>query len=169
MAHEQTYQELKALLPVSKHELDDALEKQADIMERISSRVVHWNSRVASTKEELAKLESRIAYEVRESAGGKVTLDGIAGIQLRNPDRARCWDKLQENRSQLELWQGLLDAWRSRGFAIKALCDLYAAQYYSVNTHQARPASDAGFEARRLAMRQASAPAKTKTFRRELT
>lgn len=130
-----TIETYRAMLPVSKHRLDDELEIQPDIMDRIATQVVIMNSRMIEAKDDLAKVEGRLAEDVRDDEP-KATIGIIDAKVKRNPERARAWEKYQAARATHESWVGLLDAWRQKGYSIKTLADLYAAQYFTLNSHQ---------------------------------
>lgn len=123
----------RKMLQVNKNRLDDELEIQPDFMMRISSQVVTLNSRMIEHKDNLAQLEGRIAEEVKEG-DPKLSLPVIDAKVKRDVNRIRSWQKLQACRAELEEWQGLLEAWKQKGYSIKTLADLYAAQYFSVDS-----------------------------------
>ncbi len=159
-------------LRVNKHTLDDELEEQPDIMDRISRKIVELNSKAQEAKDELAKTEGRIAEDVKES-DPKLSLPVIDAKVKRSPDRVRAWQRFQNARAELEEWQGLLEAWKQKGYSIKTLADLYAANYFSVNSttmsdRQKRRHDDSG-EAR-ASLRRASSrePEPTTTGRRTI-
>lgn len=120
-------------LRVNKHTLDDELEEQPDIMDRISRKIVELNSKAQEQKDELAKTEGRLAEDVKE-ADPKLSLPVIDSKVKRAPERIRAWQRYQQSRAELEEWQGLLEAWKQKGYSIKTLADLYAANYFSVNS-----------------------------------
>jgi len=129
----QTIEKYRGMLVVNKHRLDDELEIQADIQERISAEVATLNSRMLECKDDLAKIEARLSEEFRDS-DAKLTVDGIKGKVLRHAERGRAWDRHQKAREDLEVAQGILDAWIKRGFSLKTLGELYTGQYFSVRS-----------------------------------
>lgn len=130
-----TIESYRGMLPVNKHRLDDELEIQPDIMDRIATQVVIRNSRMIGAKEELAKVEGRLVEDLRD--GDTKTTIGVIDAKIkRDPGRIRAWQEYQKARSEHEEWAGLLDAWKQKGYAIKTLADLYAAQYFTLNSHQ---------------------------------
>lgn len=138
-----TYEEFRTMLPVWKHRLDDELEMQPQIMEQISTEVTIRNSRALEAKDLLARTEARLTEDLRED-DPKLTVNALAARLAREPERIRAWQDYQKARSDHEKWVGLLEAWRNKGYSIKTLADLYAAQYFSLNSTQAstRPRSD---------------------------
>lgn len=120
-------------LRVNKHTLDDELEEQPDIMDRISRKVVELTTKANEAKDEVARTEGRLAEDVKE-ADPKLSLPATEAKVRRAPERIRDWQQYQQARALLEEWQGLLEAWKNKGYSIKTLSDLYAANYFSVNS-----------------------------------
>lgn len=145
------YAEYRKLLVVNKHNLDAALEVSADIMERISAEVTRSAGEYRQCKDDLAAIEGELSADLK---GEKTNAEERAARIKRNPQRQARWKALQLAQLEAEQWSHLLDAWKQRGFSIKTLSDLYAANYFTVNSHQARP-SEAATDSRRSAMHEA--------------
>lgn len=151
-----TLEQVRAMLPCNKHRLDDELEIQPDIMERISSRVVVMNSRMLEAKDELARVEARLLEDVKDGES-RVTKDQAEAKVKRDPERRKAWERFQAARAEFEEWQGALDAWRAKGFSLTQLCGLYASNYYSVDSVSPRARDRMGKDdERRTEMRKAS-------------
>ena len=127
----------RTMLPVLKHRLDDELEIMPQVMDELARQVTLLNSRMIEAKDQLARIEGRIAEEVREDEP-KLTVSGIDARVKRDPERIKAWQEYQRTRSEHEEWSGLLDAWKHKGYSIKTLADLYSAQYFSLDSHQSR-------------------------------
>lgn len=136
-----TYEQLRAMLPVHKHRLDDELEIHAQIQELISYEVTTKNSRAIQFKDDLVKVEARLAEDYREE-DPKITINGISNKVARASERIRAWEKYQDARSEHERWSGLLEAWKQKGYAIRNLGDLYASQYFVMQSHQRKDRPD---------------------------
>lgn len=128
-----TYDEIRDMLPTNKHRLDDELEVYAQVLEQITSVVAHRNLRMIREKDALARAEARIADDYSAS-GEKMTVDVRAGRVIRDPERLKAFDRYQDARDDYERWQGLQEAWRSKGFNMRDLGALYANQYFAVNS-----------------------------------
>ena len=120
----------RGMLRIEKHRLDDELEKQAEYLHRISECVVLAKSEALNAKDELDRLEGQI-YSDSKLDYPKATVPELHGITLKDPDRIKLWQKYQAARHKQEDWEGLHDAWKSRGFALRALVDLRLANYYT--------------------------------------
>ena len=116
------------MLRVNKHRLEDELELQAEILDRIGQQMTVMNSRAIEAADDLKREESRIFVEFKDAGNS----DKLADVKMRgDAERKAAWIKSQAARSDFEQWQALYDAWKARGYAIKELVSLYSAQYFS--------------------------------------
>lgn len=122
------------MLAINRHNLDAELEVQADVMERISAEMVKANTAHRQTKDDLARIEGELSSDLK---GEKTNAEERAARIKRNPARQTAWRELQEAQAMAEQWQGLYDSWKQRGYSIKTLSDLYAANYFTVSSHTA--------------------------------
>jgi hypothetical protein len=142
-----TIQQYRSMLVLNKHRLDDELEAQADVQERISREVVLLNSAMLAAKDKLARVEGRLGEELREDEP-KLTVELRAAKVARDPARIASWEAYQSARAQHEEWSNLLEAWRQRGYSIKTLADLYGSQYFSLRSAVARSPQERRSESR---------------------
>jgi len=161
-----TADEVRNMLRVNKHRLDDELEIQPEIMQRIADRVVLMNSRMLECKDDLARVESRLTEDIKEDEP-RLTVGQLDAKVKRHADRTRAWQKFQAARAEYEEWTSLLESWRQKGYSLKTLSELYAAQYFSVNYVDGARRVDTG--ASRAALREASTQASATTRRRVLS
>jgi hypothetical protein len=125
-------QHYRAQLRTNRLRLDEDLEVQAEMQEQISSRVSRMNTKVLEAKEQLALVEARLTQDLGEEQ--KLTVAELAAKVRRHRDRIEAFRAWMDAREEHEEWQGLLDAWKSKGFAMKDLGGLYASQYFAVNS-----------------------------------
>ena len=151
-----TYEQFRAMLPVNKHRLDDELEIQAQFMEQISSETIRQNARMLEVKSNLEKLDGRLAAEFRDDEP-KATVGAIEAMVKRDAGRVKQWEIYLAALSEHLKWQGLLDAWRQKGYSIKTLADLYSAQYFQLSSHQAQQRSERDETSRALRIHGRSA------------
>lgn len=120
-------------LPINKHRLDDELEIQADIHYRLASKVADLNEKVSISKEDLKICEAGMVKKVTKDDVKLTVKQMDAAVQLseRYQEAANAYRTAQY---ELEKAQGLLDAWRQKGFALKVLADLSMASYYAVDS-----------------------------------
>lgn len=137
-----TLNDYRNMLRINRHRLDDELEIQAEVMDRISQEVNKLNSQMLSAKEELLRVEARLMTEIAEDAPSKMTVAQIEAAVRRHKDRRDAWIKYDTARYSFDEWEALRDAWKQRGFSIKTLADLYTSHYFTISDHQARDRSD---------------------------
>lgn len=130
MSHD--LQHYRAQLRINRLRLDEDLEVQAVMLEQISSNVTRLNTRVLEMKEQLAMVEARLTQDL--ALEEKLTVAELGAKVKRHKDRVEAYRKWMLAREEHEEWTGLLDAWRGKGFAMKDLGNLYASQYFSINS-----------------------------------
>lgn len=120
----------RSMLVINKHALDDALEVQADVMDRISQQVTSASARSSKMHDAFRQAEA-VAFIERKTAGDS---DKVADINTKqDPFRTKAFALATQAKAELEEWQGLYEAWKSRGFALKELVSLYGTSYFSAN------------------------------------
>lgn len=122
------------LVPIQKHRLDDELAIQAELMFRITSSKAASSARARDLKDQLERAEAKIYRETALNSVTKMTVPELNGCVARDPERIRRWEAYQAAVVEAEKWEGLVEAWKQRGFALKSLADLYLANYYTVDS-----------------------------------
>lgn len=152
--------EFRSMLVVNKHDLDNALERQAAYFDDISQQVIQQGKKLTELKDELSQLEGRLAEEIREDEP-KLTVGAIAHKVKRDRHRLVKWQELQDVTAVYEQWDSLRDAWKQRGYSIKTLAALYGDQYFSIDSTRRvdrseridrEPVRDQGYDKNRAAM-----------------
>lgn len=123
----------RRLLPINKHNLDQELEVQGEMLYHISEGRTIANSQMLEAKNSLARIEAGISSEARSRAS-KITVGELDGIVQMNRDRQASWEAYQEARAIFEQWDGLYESWKQRGFALKTLADLYIGNYFVIDS-----------------------------------
>lgn len=131
----------RRLLRINKHRLDDELELQAEVMDRISDQISRLAASVDVAENDLKLTEARIFRQTKD-LDEKITDKATENIVKRHSDRIKAFDRVVSARQDLAQWQGLHEAWKSRGYSINKLCDLYVAQYFTKNSHSISERSD---------------------------
>lgn len=158
-----TYQ---GMIRIRKHHLDDELEMQAELLHKISDCTVRAKSDAMAAKDELDRIEGSI-YSDAKQEHPKATVPELQGITMRNPARRESWKKYQQARQDQEEWEGLHEAWKSRGFALRALVDLRLASYYTSDSPSSSEHNDgrrALNEARRAAQERQGGTVRRRTL-----
>lgn len=129
MSHEISM--FRNMLRVNRHRLDDELEVQAEVMDRIAQNLTTMRSREIEMADELKRCEARI---FADSKDGGATEKASEAASKRHPERVRAWQKWQAARSECDEWKELYEAWKVKGFTLRDLGALYAAEYFTVDT-----------------------------------
>lgn len=120
-------------LKVDKHDLDGELEVQAQYQDEIADQLALANTRMLAAKDDLAREEARLFISLKRGED-KMTNEVVNARIRTDEDRSRLFESFQSAREAHEAWQGLYEAWRQRGYSIKTLADLYAAQYFAITS-----------------------------------
>lgn len=131
----------RRLLPVRKNRLDEDLEIQSQYMDEIAQQVSATARLAAELKEELGIVEADLASDLRDDFP-KMAAAVVSSEVLRKNQRKQAWARYMAAKAEHEHWTHLLEAWRQKGFSIRVMADLYAAQYFtasSTTNHSATP------------------------------
>lgn len=133
------YDAYTKMLRVNKHRLDDELEVQADIQNDLNEAKTTAASREAQAKDDLDQCEAELFVNLtRKDSASKMTKDQADATIILDPERIQLWRKYQAAKAERARWDGLYDSWKSRGFDLKALGQLYADQYFAIDSAGAR-------------------------------
>lgn len=120
----------RALLPIPKHRLDEALEVQATVHDDLHRITARKATALAMAKDDLARVEARLMEDFKESEA-KISVASLDAKIRRHRERIQAFDDYHAAREEHEEWLGVLDAWRQRGYAIKTLAELFIANYFA--------------------------------------
>lgn len=120
----------RGLLFINKHALDDELEVQAETLYHIVEEQSKANGQLARAKNHLESVEAGLFQDFSDQTP-KPTKDLILAQVQDSADRAKAFDLFLEAKEVADRWNGLFEAWRARGFALRELCGLHLANYYS--------------------------------------
>lgn len=142
-------------LTIDKGRLDDELIAQPALLHLASEQRTQWMSLVEQSKDALrgttAKLSNRHRRKL-ERSGEKVTEARITRLVESDEEFVRCASELAERRNQLAEWEVMVEAIRSRGFALRDLIELWVAGYWSDSHSASRKVLDERAESNRRAM-----------------
>ena len=145
--------EIRNMLKINRHRLDDELEVHSEIMDRIGQRVVKLNGRQIELKRQMEITEAKVISRLKDD-DPKMT-NPIAEKEAKGSrDYETAWKAYQVARAEHEEWEVVQKAWYQRGFDIKALGDLFGNQYFALDS--VRGPYPSNMEGLRSKMRQAS-------------
>lgn len=128
-----TMEEIEALLPTDKNNLDAEVERHAEIAGAIAREVALAEATRDETSDVLKIVEARLLVEIKNSAD-KVTDTEAKAKVLIEPSRIDAADQLVVTDTLYKRWRGLQDAWRDKGFGHRVLTDLYVANYFTTSS-----------------------------------
>lgn len=121
------------MLRINRHRLDDELEIQSEVMFRVAECKATASDKMTSTKDNLLRVEGKLYFEIKRD-DPKATKDAVEAEIVRDPDRVRAFESYRLAKDESERWDSMYESWKQRGFALKTLADLYAANYFNVET-----------------------------------
>lgn len=121
------------MLPINRHRLDEELEINAQVMDDIGRSVAKANSLMLEAKKQVEIVEAQESERLRE-ASDKMTNPQIEREVRRSRAYKDAWDHYQRLRHDHEEWESLYKAWTSRSYDLKALGELFAAQYFVIDS-----------------------------------
>lgn len=146
-------------LRVNRHRLDEELAEHSQRLEEIGRECARLNRAVDRARADRDITLARLVKRVKE-ADPKATVPVIESHAALDPGVVGANELLRDAQEEHALWEALNRAWYQRGFDLKALGELYAAQYFVVDSvtgpgpGERRKQAD---ETVRRAMRDASA------------
>lgn len=123
----------RTMLRVNKHRLDEELELQAELQERISSQVSRLNSRALELKKTLDSTFARVVADLKED-DAKMSNPIAEKEARRHRDYTSAWQAWLVANQEHEEWLGLYEAWKARGYQLNTLAKLYGDDYFAINT-----------------------------------
>lgn len=129
--------EIERRLVIDKHQLDDELMVQAQIQYAIVEKVSALTEDYSKSRELLKIIESEIVQDLT-AGDSKHTVKQLDALIQSSAEYQDAAQGLREAQKDLDKAQGLLDAWKQRGFALKALADLSLSNYYAMDSTSSR-------------------------------
>ena len=135
--------ELKQYLRINKHRLDEELEEQPVLLFQISEAFVQASAERDMLKEQLATIDATLDGKARtklERTQDKVTEAMVKNSVQTSHEHEAASVAYLKAKNQADLLAALKEAFHSRGYMIRDLCTLYAANYYEQGS--AKPTND---------------------------
>lgn len=121
----------RGLLRTNKHRLDEELEAQAELQDRIAQEANLRDRDADRLADELKRIEGRLAADAKAS-DPKLTVDQVGAKVRRDRERLAAWERWQEALHEAREWSSLLEAWKVKGFTLRDLGALYGSDYFSL-------------------------------------
>lgn len=140
-----SFSELRQALLIDKNSLDDDLVEQPDLFYRVSEQYTQARSFQDQIKTEITQLESELGAQIREEAElnkAKVTVDAVKQEIAGSPKMIALQKEFWDAATTVGKWASLKESYDMRASALKSLVQLYASNYFSVQTGS-RPRAEA--------------------------
>lgn len=150
-----TIQQYRNMVRINRHRLDDELEINAQMMEEIGQQAAAADRRAIALKLAYEQVAARLVRNIKAN-DPKVTAVLLESEITLDRDCCTAQQAHAEAHQVAAEWSALSKAWYQRGFDMKALSELYVAQYFVINSTgraERKPEID---QAARAAMRSAS-------------
>jgi len=128
-----TLKEIAGRLRIDKMKLDDELETQAQIQYEISEALALANQRHSKLESEMEEHDAKLLLSMRKGDVKRTVADLQAEI-VTSEEHQSGLDNVQLAQRDASMWHGMYEAWKQRGFALKALADLSTSNYFAVDT-----------------------------------
>lgn len=125
--------ELEAALRIDRDALDECLQQQPDLFERVAMRHVLTVSRRDQAKHRLEIVQAEVDETIRMAArddNQKITEREVATQVLLHKDVEKAHKEYQRLSSFAMQWQALKEAYIQRSYVLKDLVALYLRAYY---------------------------------------
>lgn len=126
-------EELRKLLEIDKHSLDDEIVQQPQLFFKISEAAVKASARRDFCKEELNRVDADLAAKHRrriEKSGSRATDAGVSAAIAADPKHQAASDKLIKARNRADLLGALKESFHQRSYMLRDLSALFIANYY---------------------------------------
>lgn len=123
----------RRMLIVNRHRLDEELELQAHVLEEIGRRTAMAEAVATSAKDTSAEAEARMTRRLRQD-DPRATVDLIKATITLDRECQTLRAREVHARMEADEWHALDKAWYQRGFDLKALGELFVAQYFTINS-----------------------------------
>jgi hypothetical protein len=125
------YQEIRRRLDVDKHNLDEENVRQPQLILEITRELTFANDERDLRKRELERCYSKLHEFFRDTGQRKPGEDTITQMIRQKNEYQEAQEELAAAIRSVALWEGLLEAARAKGWTLRALGELYLAQYYA--------------------------------------
>ena len=128
-----TLQQYRAMVRVNKHRLDDELEIHAQILDEIGRAVAEAEHNLTRIEAEHAGIIAAAARRLR-SNDPKISVAAVEAELALDRSCATSAAAVADVKHTAAEWAALHKAWYQRGFDIKALAELFVAQYFVLDS-----------------------------------
>jgi hypothetical protein len=121
-------------LAIDKNALDEAFIEQAELLQKVSSRLALAISLRDEAKDQIKQTEARLFLEIRDRTpdGSKAPSQKVIEMMVdEHPSRAKAVKRHVTMVHDAATWDGMFEAYKARGYALTELNKLFLAGYFS--------------------------------------
>lgn len=148
------YNDYGRIMPIAKNRLDDEFEMHAEVQLHIGEEMAKFSARKDEAKESLARVDAEIYQEVA-ARDERLSDAKILREVVRDDRHIRAHQLYVAATRELARWTNLYDSWRSRGYMLRSLADLWISNYYAPDSESSSGKTDALHRKGREALNQA--------------
>lgn len=146
-------EEFRKYLQIDRSSLDDEVMRQASLLFTVSEAVIEATAERDALKDNLLQIEAMLDKEIRhdfETAKTKFTETQIKSLILMDGSRVQINDDYLASKAKADKLIALKESFQARGFMLRDLCSLYAANFFESSSVRATPQmGDAVYNQRR--------------------
>lgn len=126
-------EELRSLLEIDKHSLDDEIVRQPQTFFKISEASVKATAHRDFCKEEIKRVDADLAAAHRrkiEKSGARATDSAVSSAVAADPKHQKAVDRYIKANQRAELLNALREAFSQRSYMLRDLSTLFVANYF---------------------------------------
>lgn len=129
------YTDVLNMLHINKHRLDDELEIQSEMLNRISEEMTRAGAKEIEAKETCEQSEAELFLDLTsKTSANKMTKDQAEATIKTDAFCTKQRKLYYTAKTEHNKWKGLFESWKARGYDLKALGQLHADQYFQLDS-----------------------------------
>lgn len=133
--------EFRRYLAIDKTKLDDEIVQQPSLFYAVSEALAAVIAIRDSLKEDLIQVDTEIAKEVRQRIGEKATDTRVKAEVSLDLDHQKAYAEWLKAKTEADKLEGLKESFKQRSYSLRALAELYKANFFEAST--IRPSAEA--------------------------
>lgn len=136
--------DVKEIVDITVHNLDDVLEKHTGLFQNYTSEIPYLRSLASQAKSELERAKARVHVALRDQSSdeyeeaidkhGKLTNELISATITLHPDVVELEDYMNAAKAALERREHWRDVFLARESSARALIQLWMSGYHGIST-----------------------------------
>lgn len=146
----------REFLQIDKNALDEELVRHPDLIFRVGEACAEAIAERDSLKEQLAVTDAELDAVVREELKDEKTTEAIVKNRIQvHPKHTAASDAYLNAKEKCDILAALREAFSAKGYALRELCQLYLANYYSQDSIKSEAPDAVVYKRRRQQLAEA--------------